>query len=53
MSEIKFEMGNTEDKEEHLESAKEFYELLIPYLNAMETIVEQLREAKSKIESVL
>jgi hypothetical protein len=53
MSEIKFEMENTEDEEEHLESAKEFYELLIPYLNSMETIVNQLREAKNKIESIL
>ncbi len=53
MSEIKFDIQNTEDKEKQLESVKEFYEILIPYYNSMESLISQLREAKENIESLL
>jgi transcriptional regulator with XRE-family HTH domain len=53
MSEIKNTMQNTEDKEKQLESVKEFYDMFLPYYNAMESMLLQLREAKEGIESLL
>ncbi len=53
MAEIQNEMQNTDDKEKQMEAVKEFYELFLPYYDSMESMMEQLREAKNNIESLL
>lgn len=53
MNEINYEMQNTEDKEKQATAVKEFYELFLPYYNSMESMMNQLREAKKNIESLL
>lgn len=53
MNEINYEMQNTEDKVLQSKAVKEFYEMFLPYYNSMETMVEQLRDAKSNIESLI
>jgi transcriptional regulator with XRE-family HTH domain len=53
MAEINYEMQQTEDREKQLEAVKEFYELFLPYYNSMEITVQQLREAKNSMESLL
>jgi transcriptional regulator with XRE-family HTH domain len=53
MAEINHEMQNTTDKEKQLEAVKEFYELFLPYYDSMESMMNQLREAKINIESLL
>jgi transcriptional regulator with XRE-family HTH domain len=53
MAEITHEMQNTEDKQIQLEAVKEFYDLFLPYYDAMETIMRQLTDAKKNIESLL
>lgn len=53
MMEIQHKMNNTEDKGKQLESVKEFYALLVPYYESLETTVQQLRIAKENLESLL
>jgi transcriptional regulator with XRE-family HTH domain len=53
MAEINFNMQNTEDKEKQVEAAKEFYDLFLPYYNSMKSMVDQLKEAKDNLESLL
>ncbi|HOV05727.1 MAG TPA: helix-turn-helix domain-containing protein [Anaerolineaceae bacterium] len=53
MAEINYEMQNTDDKEKQMEAVKEFYELFLPYYESMESMMLQLREAKTNIESLL
>lgn len=53
MAEITNDMQDTEDKEKQTEAVKEFYELFVPYYNSMESMIGQLREAKTNIESLL
>lgn len=53
MNEINYEMQNSEDKEKQADAVKEFYEIFLPYYNAMESLINQLREAKENIESLL
>lgn len=53
MAEINYKMQKTEDKEEQLKAVKDFYELFLPYYDSMESMLDQLREAKNDIESLL
>lgn len=53
MVEINYEMQNTDDKEKQMEAAQEFYELLVPYYNSMESMMNQLWEAQENIESLV
>ena len=53
MNEIDYEMRNSEDDEQQIEKAKEFYELFIPFFNTMEAMLDKLRDVKQKLESVL
>jgi transcriptional regulator with XRE-family HTH domain len=53
MVEIQNEMQNTDDKEKQMEAVKEFYEIFLPYYDSMESMMDQLREAKKNIESLL
>lgn len=53
MLEIQNEMQNTEDKEKQMEAVKEFYKIFLPNYDSMESMTDQLREAKINIESLL
>lgn len=53
MAEINYEMQNTTDKEKQAEAVKEFYELFLPYYESMDSLMEQLTDAKKNIESLL
>lgn len=53
MAEIQNEMQNTENKEKQMEAVKEFYEIFLPYYDSMESMMDQLRDAKKNIESLL
>lgn len=53
MAEINNEMQDTTDKEKQIDAVKEFYELFLPYYNSMESMMNQLRDAKENIESLL
>lgn len=53
MIEIQHNMQNTEDKDKQLESIKEFYSLLVPYYETLESTVNQLRIAKENLESII
>jgi len=53
MTEINFQMQNTEDPEKQIRAVKEFYDLFLPYYDSMELMLEQLRNAKRNIESLI
>lgn len=53
MAEINYEMQNSEDDEQQMEKAKEFFKLFIPFFNSMEAMLDKLRDVKQKLESVL
>ena len=53
MAEINYEMQNTSDSEQQAEAIKEFYEIFLPYYESMESLINQLRDAKKNIESLL
>jgi len=53
MAQITVEMQDTSDVEKQMEAVKEFYELFLPYYNSMESMMNQLTEAKKNIESLL
>ncbi len=53
MAEINYKMQKTEDKEEQLKAVKDFYELFLPYYDQMESMLDQLRDAKKNIESLI
>jgi len=53
MAQINYEMQNTSDIEKQAEAIKEFYEIFLPYYESMESLINQLRDAKKNIESLL
>lgn len=46
MTEINYEMQNSEDDEQRMGTVKEFFELFIPFFNTMEAILNKLRDVK-------
>lgn len=53
MTQINYEMQSIKDEEKLMEKAKEFHENFIPFFNTLESMVDKLRDAKEKLETVL
>jgi transcriptional regulator with XRE-family HTH domain len=53
MSEITSNMQSSDDPEKQSEAVSEFYELFLPYYQTMDAMMDQLKEAKKNLESIL
>jgi transcriptional regulator with XRE-family HTH domain len=53
MAEIAHRMQETDDQNEQKKAVQEYYQLFVPYYEMWENMMNQLREAKSNIESIL
>jgi transcriptional regulator with XRE-family HTH domain len=53
MAEINYKMQVTEEKEKQDEAFQEFYEIFLPYYNMMDATMEQLKEAKGNLDTLM